>query len=134
VARASTRFGLQRAEVGRMFTAGGQVYIAAGRFADRVLVRAASLAPERTGKLKRSLRKLARMSPMGVTFLVGSDLDYAEMVHDGTKAHVIRPRNGRVLAFQIDGRKAFARSVNHPGSKGSPFLRRALVEETLRGL
>ena len=35
-----------------------------------------------------------------------------------TRAHMIRPRNARFLVFTINGRRVFARSVNHPGTKG----------------
>jgi hypothetical protein len=54
----------------------------------------------------------------------------------GTKPHVIRPRNGRALAWPANasgrrlsgrartnsGRMIFAGSVNHPGTKPQPFL------------
>jgi hypothetical protein len=134
VARAFPRFALNRAEEGRLFTRGGPVYIGVNRFANRVLVRAQAHAPERTGALKRSLRKIAVFTPRGMTFQVGSDLDYAEAVHEGTRRHVIRPRNGKVMAFDVGGRTVFARQVVHPGSKGDPFLRRALAEEVARGV
>jgi hypothetical protein len=35
-----------------------------------------------------------------------------------TRPHTIRPRNGRFLVFEIGGRRVFARSVSHPGTKG----------------
>lgn len=34
-----------------------------------------------------------------------------------TKPHVILPKNGKVLAFTIGGKKIFCTKVNHPGSK-----------------
>jgi hypothetical protein len=135
MARSTVRFTLRRDEVGKLFKAGGQVYIAAGKFADRVLVGAVAEAPERTGKLKRSLRKMATVAPMGVFFRVGSDLDYAEYVHEGTRAHRILPRGGnRYMVFEVNGRKVFAKEIDHPGTEGDPFLRRALAAEQARGL
>jgi hypothetical protein len=59
---------------------------------------------------------------------VGSDVEYAQMVHDGTRPHVIRPRNAQVLRFRVGGQVVFARVVNHPGTRAQPFLDRALRE------
>jgi hypothetical protein len=59
---------------------------------------------------------------------VGSDLEYAAMVNDGTKPHVIRPKNAKVLRFNVGGQVVFARVVNHPGTRARPFLDRALRE------
>lgn len=134
MARTRVSFSLRRAEVGQLFGVGGPVYIGVGRFADRVLVRARELAPERTGKLKRSLRKIVAVTPLGTSASVGSDLDYAMAVHEGTRRHVIEARGGGLLAFEVNGRKVFAKQVTHPGSKGNDFLRRALEQEQARGL
>ena len=35
-----------------------------------------------------------------------------------TRPHTIVPRNGRFLVFTVNGRKIFARSVRHPGTRG----------------
>ena len=35
-----------------------------------------------------------------------------------TRPHTIVPRNGRFLVFTVGGRKVFARSVHHPGTRG----------------
>lgn len=39
----------------------------------------------------------------------------------GTKAHVIMPRHARRLVFQVPGGMAFARKVNHPGTKAKNY-------------
>ena len=136
MARTRVRFSLSEPEVGKLFRVGGQVHVRVGRFADRVLVRAAAEAPEgKTGLLKRSFRKIAHVTPRGVRFVLSNEADYAWAVHEGTRAHVIRPRaNGGVLAFEVSGRTVFARYVQHPGTKGNPFFRRALAAETVRGV
>lgn len=52
---------------------------------------------------------------------------HTSFVHDGTRAHQIRPRRpGGVLRFEVGGRVVFARVVNHPGYRGDPYLTRAL--------
>lgn len=59
---------------------------------------------------------------------VGSDLEYAGFVNDGTRPHVIRPRRAKALRFTVGGRVVFAKVVNHPGQRAQPFLDRALRE------
>lgn len=64
---------------------------------------------------------------------IGSDVEYAAMVHDGTRPHRIEPRTpGGVLRFTVGGQVVFARFVNHPGTQAKPFLDRALRETARR--
>ena len=44
---------------------------------------------------------------------------YARLVEYGTKAHIIRARQGKVLAIGVS-------KVHHPGAKARPFMRPAL--------
>ena len=135
MARTRVRFALNQAEVGKLFQVGGQVHVRVDRFANRVLARATSEAPEgKTGVLRRSFRKVAVATPRGVRYHIVNEADYAWAVHEGTPPHTIRPRHGRVLAFEVQGRKVFAREVKHPGAKANPFLRRALAAELGRGV
>ena len=78
----------------------------------------------RSGNLLRSLRFTgpARTAGSGfarVTGEVGTGLAYGRIHEFGgtTKAHVILPRNAKVLAFRVGGQQVFARRVNHPGSR-----------------
>lgn len=65
----------------------------------------------------------------GSTGVIKATAEYAKFVHDGTKAHIIRPKSpGGVLAFQVGGRTVFARKVNHPGTKADPFFDRAVAK------
>lgn len=93
--------------------------------------RAKILCPVDTGRLRASIRGQARrtwtLRPM---FTVGTNVDYAEMVHDGTRPHVIRPTRKQALKFTIGGQVVFAKVVHHPGTRARPFLDRALREET----
>lgn len=49
---------------------------------------------------------------------------------EGTRPHIIRPRNGRALRFPgtkgFSGRIVHAAVVHHPGTRGSHFLKNAL--------
>lgn len=47
-------------------------------------------------------------------------------VNSGTRPHIIRPRRAQYLRFEVDGRVVYARSVNHPGFRGTRFMERAL--------
>ena len=71
-------------------------------------------APTETSALKNSiyLEYKAKRNPEVV---VGSRLNYAYFVHEGTRPHVIRPNSGRVLRFKVGGKIVYARKVNHPG-------------------
>jgi hypothetical protein len=89
--------------------------------------------PVRTGRLGRSIREDDQVTT-GALFVTGGvsagggeeGVDYALYVHEGTRPHMIFPRRpGGVLAFEVDGRTVFARSVHHPGTKARPFLRNA---------
>jgi hypothetical protein len=56
----------------------------------------------------------------------GAGTKYVLPHHDGSEPHVIRPRRAKALRFVINGRVIFAARVNHPGSRGTYFLTRAL--------
>lgn len=80
----------------------------------------------KTGALARSLGHGPKKIPGG--WEIGHDLQqapHAPFVHWGTKAHDIRPKNKKVLRFQIGNRNVFAKFVHHPGYKGDPWLTKA---------
>lgn len=48
---------------------------------------------------------------------------YGEYVHEGTPAHIIRPKSKKALFWK--GAPGPRRKVKHPGYKGNPFLTNA---------
>lgn len=90
--------------------------------------RAKQLCPVDTGRLRSSITTEVAISGGGIPVVrVGTNVDYAEAVHEGTRPHVIVPRNASVLRFPSRGGAiVFTRRVNHPGTRGVPFLRNAL--------
>jgi hypothetical protein len=71
---------------------------------------------------------------------------YALYVHEGTKAHDIRPKNRKALRFPADGGSStlggrvrsggkvrFAKRVRHPGTKANPFMLRG-AKKAVEGL
>ncbi len=89
---------------------------------------------DRTGRLRRSILR----GPVSGSFIAGTlrvevmaggagGVSYAQHVHDGTRAHVIRPSRREALRFVGEGgRFRFARLVRHPGTAPRPFMDDAL--------
>ncbi|WP_280329602.1 HK97 gp10 family phage protein [Nocardia wallacei] len=102
------------------------------RLGQRIEANAKRRVPVRTGALKRSIgHSVSRRGPV-VRLLVFARARHARFIEEGTRPHVIRPRNARALRFEIGGRVVFAQRVNHPGTAARPFLRDAVREELAR--
>lgn len=95
----------------------------------RISAQAKADVPVLTGNLGRSIEE-DPLQVVGMTVKTGvtATANYAAAVHDGTRPHIIRPRHGRALKFQMGGRTIFASSVNHPGTRPRPFLKNAMDE------
>ncbi len=78
-------------------------------------------APERTGRLKRSIR--LQPAPVGGTAVIGPTVPYAVFVEYGTRPHEILPVRAQALRFEVEGRVVYAKSVRHPGTKPQFFIR-----------
>jgi hypothetical protein len=99
----------------------------------RVEANASNKAPVDTGNLRRMIRQ----DPITVSGLkasggVTAHANYSAAVHNGSGPYVIRPRRAKALRFQIGPRTVFAAKVNHPGTRGRPFLANAAREEAAR--
>jgi hypothetical protein len=93
--------------------------------------------PVDTGNLRAHHRMRVKETSLEVRGEVYNDANYAALVHDGSKAHIIRGRRMRrptkkrkykgvkTLRFTVGGQVVFRRLVHHPGSKGRPWLRDA---------
>jgi hypothetical protein len=92
----------------------------------RIHNRASVLCPVDTGNLRA--HHGMRVNAGTVRGEVYNDADYAVMVHDGTRAHAIVARRGRVLRFVAGGRVVYARRVRHPGSRPQPWMTTAAAE------
>lgn len=100
----------------------------------RAVAEAKSRVARKTGFTARTIQPGAT----GDRFTIIQASGAAVFLEFGTRPHVIRPRNARVLAWPANaagrrlsgrartGRAAgpmrFARKVNHPGTKAQPFL------------
>lgn len=103
----------------------------------RSVAEAKTLAPHKTGNLRRTIMPGAITTVMGE---VKATANYAGFVEHGTGPHIITPNARKALrwtasgaATRLSGRPtkgaqraggayAFAKIVHHPGSRAHPFL------------
>jgi len=74
------------------------------------------------GNLRQSIRSMMIGPARGK---VEAGAGYAVFVHEGTRPHIIRIRQRKVLANKREG-KIFGKVVHHPGTKANPFLQKAV--------
>lgn len=91
----------------------------------RVHAAAVAGCPVRTGRLRSSIRWRIAVQNGRMAGIVSTDMDYAKFVHDGTKAHKIRPVNKKAL-WWTGAYHPVRGEVNHPGTRARPFLTDAL--------
>lgn len=91
----------------------GQLLAGAQRSADK---------HTKTGALVRSLKLRRLANGQREVYHDLHEAPHALFVHWGTRPHVIRPKNKRVLRWVNGGEFIFAKVVHHPGYKGDPYL------------
>ena len=111
------REGLNIELLGRIFDRVIERFIA--ELAERTEEVMREKAPERTGRLKKSIRKIVKPNKA----VIGPIVPYAIYVEYGTRPHEILPVHARTLRFEVDGRIVFAARVWHPGTRPQPFVR-----------
>ena len=84
----------------------------------------------RGGLLEREGVKFHADGLNAVVFLDEIAVPYGRFIHEGTRTHVIEPRNSRVLRWPVGGEGfAFAKRVQVSGIKPDPFLYNAAEKE-----
>jgi hypothetical protein len=78
------------------------------------------------GALRDSITFKPRVSGTAATVEFVSRVPYASYVINGTAAHVIVPRNVRMLRWQQGGQWIYRSHVNHPGARANPFPEKAV--------
>lgn len=77
----------------------------------------------RTGALRASIHMRHYSDARGQFVRIGSDLSYARLHHEGSKPHLIVPKQkGGLLKFQTKGRTVFTHMVRHPGTPPNRYL------------
>lgn len=122
--RAKGTFAVDAAGLQRQLTGPQSEMVRVLRDTARQTVNAAKLrSPVDTGGLRTAHRaEEIRVQGLKATTAVVADKDYAAAVHDGSRPHIIRPRNKKALAFKKGGKTVFATKVNHPGAPPRPWL------------
>lgn len=88
--------------------------------ARRAVTAIARSSGRRTGAYRASLSRggAGNVRKLGAdSAAFGSRLSYAATIEAGSKAHVIRPRRKKALAFYAGGEIVVRKSVHHPGTK-----------------
>jgi hypothetical protein len=80
--------------------------------------RGTALFKDRTGETRGSIHKRRGGGLSGVVSAHGA----AVFLENGTRAHPITAKNGKMLRFMVNGSPRFARSVRHPGTRPRPFM------------
>ena len=83
----------------------------------------------RSGTLEREGIAYQTDGLQATVFLDSTAVPYGRYLHEGTKAHVIEPRNRRVLRWPVGEDFAFAKRVRVSGIKPDPFLYNAAEKE-----
>lgn len=102
--------------------------------AQRVRDVAKKIAPNKTGKLRKSIRMQRKVTAAYVRADVGSLLVYAASQHEGAKPHTFGPRRAQLLKFYWvrEGVTFVGPKVRHPGNKGTEYLWRPLNQVAVR--
>ena len=82
-----------------------------------------------TGRLRASITHELLSDARGLVVRVGTNVEYARYVEEGTEPHRIEARRRRALHWPGAEHPVFA--VNHPGSRAKPYLRPALAAAQL---
>lgn len=112
-------------------TSSGDLWRYLERRADRAVRGAKRQVGKKTGRLMKSIHKRHLGNYTGQYVWIGSNtVPYAYMHHEGTRPHIITPKEGGAsgrLVFRKGARIIVTSSVNHPGTRGNPYLRDQLV-------
>lgn len=98
-----------------------------------VQLKAKDLAPKRSRDLERNILSRVGIDARGVLgrVIAGEQLPDARAVwmEAGTRAHEIRPKQpSGTLSFLVQGKRVWARKVQHPGNRPYRYMIRALEE------
>ncbi|MFP5111828.1 HK97-gp10 family putative phage morphogenesis protein [Bacillaceae bacterium C204] len=85
-------------------------------------------APVDTGDLRRRITHITQHSDDESRAKIGTNLEYAPSVEEGSNPHKIKRNDDKPLKIKIDGKWVTVDEVNHPGTKAQPFLRPAIDE------
>ena len=83
----------------------------------------------RTGEAERSIEGTTSFQKDSYSGTVGTTRLITIYLHQGTKRHLIRPKQKLALRWTAGGQFVFAKRVRHPGTKKDPFIFKAAAHE-----
>lgn len=84
------------------------------------------LAPVKSGMLKFQIGRQFTITKDRIFVTIRSGAPYTEIVEKGSRPHLIEAKNAKALRFVIGGVVRFAKSVQHPGTKPTFFIKRSV--------
>lgn len=87
-----------------------------------MMMAAKAQVPTQTGKLRASISMIHDRGGRGQYVQIGSKLNYALYVHEGTRPHEIVPEQSKILRFSGGGRVVYTHKVEHPGTRPNKYL------------
>jgi hypothetical protein len=88
----------------------------------KIVVAARRQVGVRTGLLRASIRMNHLRDGRSQYLWIGSSVRHALLHHEGTRPHVIVPREAPILRFMSGSRIIYTRHVNHPGTRPNKYL------------
>lgn len=87
--------------------------------------RATTTFKDKTGALRKSIRRDFKGQWSHFVKVGGKDAPYAQWIEAGSRAHEIKARRARFLRFEQGGQVVFRKRVFHPGTKAARFMQSA---------
>lgn len=88
----------------------------------RIIASARRQVGVNTGALKNSIRMIHYRDVKGQYLWIGSREKHAYMHHEGTRPHIIVPKEAPILRFRAGSRIIYSREVLHPGTRPNRYL------------
>lgn len=102
---------------------GGDVWRALETRGKMALAGAKAKVGVKTGELRSSIyMEHKRYGVIGQVVTIGARAKHALMHHEGTRPHMIFPRERQVLRFSAGGRIVYTHAVRHPGTRPNRYL------------
>lgn len=114
-------------------TPSGKLWWALHRRGEAIVRGAKRQVGVKTGALRQSIHMRHTGNVTGQYLWIGAKKSYAYMHHEGTRPHLITPNPPReTLVFRSGTRLIRTPVVNHPGTKGNPYLTTPMRKHLVR--
>lgn len=84
--------------------------------------------PVDTGDLRRKITHTTEHADNFSKTQIGTNVEYAQVVEEGSSPHKIRSKDGKPIRMKINGKWVTVDEINHPGTKPQPYLKPSITE------